>query len=123
MVAEALRDRWANRLRAIHFASFVADLSVSFAAARMGLVIEATGGGFKNKILDYVFGRLPVAALAPALNGIDDAIRAYFFVERHLKALVASVCDLIDDTDRLNGMQEAAYQAAQDALIGQRTAR
>src|SRR5262249_22284824 len=60
------------------FRGFVADLNREFQEARLALVPEETGGGFKLKTLDYIFGRVPVAAIASALNGIPDRLKAQF---------------------------------------------
>jgi hypothetical protein len=112
-VSKELVERWQGRLHATKFRGFVDDLQTCFDQARMGLVIEATGGGFKHKTLDYLFGRLPVAALAPALSGIDGKVREHFIVEHEVGSLIKSIiCGAIDDLDRLNAMQRDAFTAA-----------
>ncbi|WP_428491969.1 glycosyltransferase [Rhodopila sp.] len=113
-VAGQLMRQWTPHLKAIHFEGFVPDLFGCFDQARMGLVIETTGGGFKLKTLDYIFGRLPVAALAHALAGIPAKVQQHFLVQNTLDALVRDVCRYIDDYDRLNTMQHGAFAAADD---------
>jgi glycosyl transferase family 4 len=112
-IGEELRARWETRLHATRFRGFVTNLERHFAQARMGLVIEGTGGGFKLKTLDYVFGRLPIASLGSALDGIDDDLKAYFIIEQQLDRLVSTICGTIDDLDRLNAMQQGAFDTAQ----------
>ena len=113
-VAAELVRKWTPNLKAIHFKGFVPDLQHCFDHARMGLVIEATGGGFKHKTLDYIFGRLPVAALEQALGGIPADVKEHFVVESRLDGLVRDVCLYIDDFCRLNAMQTGAFIAADD---------
>jgi len=114
VVGRELQERWKNRLRATRFLGFVDDLQSCFDNARMGLVVEATGGGFKFKTLDYVFGRVPVAALTPTLRGLDRDIRAHFIVADELAALVQAIRGTINDIGRLNAMQRGAFLAVRD---------
>src|SRR5205085_3085674 len=46
--------------RAVRLHGFADALAPFMADARMALVPEAIGGGFKLKLLDYVFHRVPV---------------------------------------------------------------
>jgi hypothetical protein len=52
-----------NHFHATRFLGFVADLEPIFSSVRIGIVAERTGGGFKLKTLDYIFNRLPIAAI------------------------------------------------------------
>jgi len=83
-------------------------------AARVALVPERTGGGFKLKVLDYVFSRVPVAALEHSVAGTplvaDDSMMTY---ADHAQ-LAAGVLRAVDDLDRLNALQERAYAACRD---------
>lgn len=106
------RAAWEPRLRATRFVHYVDDLAATLDACRMGLVVEATGGGFKLKVLDYVFTRTPVAALAPSLGGQPAAMVRHFLVRDDAAALAEAVIGAIDDLDRLNAMQDGAYAAA-----------
>lgn len=80
-------------------------------SSRIALVPERTGGGFKLKVLDYVFSRLPVAALEDAVAGMplqsDDSILTY----RDHRDLVEGVLQKMDDLDALNRIQDRAYAA------------
>lgn len=110
---EAFRAAWEGRLRSARFRGFVDDLGAFLDSCRIGLVIEAIGGGFKLKVLDYVMTRTPVAALAPALGGQDPRVVEHFLVRDTADALVEAIVAIIDDVERLNAMQEAAYAAAE----------
>ena len=73
--------------------------------ARIALVPEEIGGGFKLKILDYIFSRVPIAAVETALNGIPVQLQSQFVIESDISTLLATIVAVIDDIDRLNAMQ------------------
>jgi hypothetical protein len=109
---ERWREALTARLRATSFAGWVDNLGTELAQSRLGVVAEPAGGGFKHKSLDYIFNRLAVAALDGSVSGLplgpDDLISAPD--ERQLAARVLAA---MDDFERLNRMQEAAYAACQ----------
>jgi glycosyltransferase involved in cell wall biosynthesis len=105
------RGRWEPRLKAARFMGFVDDLGDFLDGCRMGLVVEAVGGGFKLKVLDYAFTRTPIAALEPALGGQVPELTEHALVCGDATALAQAVAANIDDIDRLNVMQDGAYQA------------
>lgn len=113
-VAEEFRATWTPRLKATRFLGFVDDLAQELAAARLGLVIEAVGGGFKLKILDYLFARIPVAALAGSFEGIPEAATRNIALQPRADALADEAIRLIDDLDALNRMQNACFDAVKD---------
>lgn len=81
--------------------------------ARVGIVAEGIGGGFKLKVLDYVFNRLPVAALAGAVAGTPLARGSSLLEFTNLSSMVDGLIGSIDDFDRLNSLQEAAFAACE----------
>ncbi|WP_439816507.1 glycosyltransferase [Zavarzinia sp. CC-PAN008] len=100
----------------MHFHGFVEDPGPWFESARLGLIAEPSGGGFKLKTLDYLFRRVPVAAMANSLNGVPEAVRAHVVVAPDLPALAQACIAAIDDLPRLNAMQDAAYVEATAAF-------
>src|SRR5262245_5944037 len=98
------------------FRGFVDDLNREFQKARVALVPEETGGGFKLKILDYIFGRVPIAAIESALKGIPERRKPEFLVAEDLSTLVRKIIETIDDTERLNLMQTRAFELAEDVF-------
>ena len=100
------------RCRATHFHGFVADIAPLLAQARMAVVPEPIGGGFKLKLLDYIFGRVPVATVIQAAAGLPPAIRRATLECADLPALVRGIVSRIDRTDELNRMQECAFTYA-----------
>ena len=109
-----LLSRLRSRFPWVAFRGFVDDLSREFRIARIALVPEAIGGGFKLKILDYIFSRVPVAAVDAALNGIPDQLKKHFIVENSIDELLKSIVSAIDDVARLDRMQSRAFEQAED---------
>ena len=96
------------------FRGFVDDLNEEFRNARIALVPEEIGGGFKLKILDYIFSRVPVAAVEAALNGIPDQLKKQFIIESSIGELLTTIVAVVDDIDRLDVMENRAFELAED---------
>jgi polysaccharide biosynthesis protein PslH len=105
-----------NGLRATRLLGFVDDPATVFRTARMGVVPEATGGGFKLKTLDYIFGGLPVAGLTPALEGVPEEVKRHLIVRDDMDGLVEGICEVIGDDARLTRMRDEGYAAARVAF-------
>ena len=114
VIPAPLLARLQSRFPWVVFRGFVDDLSEEFRNARIALVPEAIGGGFKLKILDYIFSRVPVAAVEAALNGIPDQVKRHFIVEGSVDELLKSIVTAIDDIGRLDQMQNRAFELAED---------
>lgn len=109
---EALRAELAPTLSATRLHGFVDDPAPLFDSARMALVPEAIGGGFKLKFLDYLFRRLPVATLADAAAGLPAQLRAAMIQADTLTALTGAIVAAIDGTEQLNALQQRAFVEA-----------
>ena len=107
-LAASLREQ----LRATRLHGFVDDIAPWLAGARLAVVPEELGGGFKLKFLDYVFGRVPVATLDGAAAGLPPALRAAMLRRADLPALVQAIVETIDDGPRLDEMQRQAALVA-----------
>lgn len=103
----------AQSTRATHLHGFVDDINPLFDSARIAVVPEMIGGGFKLKFLDYLFGRMPVATLSHAAAGLPDEVRGAMLCRDDLEGLVAGICELMDDLGRLNDMREVALAKAE----------
>lgn len=113
-VPEGLRLALESKARATQFHGFVPDdaLEQLLAQARMAVVPELIGGGFKLKFLDYLFGRVPIATLAAAAAGVPRALQAHMIVRSDLESLTAAIVADIDRFDVLNRRQELALEMA-----------
>jgi polysaccharide biosynthesis protein PslH len=103
-----------SRFPWVVFRGFVDDLGEEFRSARVALVPEEIGGGFKLKILDYIFSHVPIAAVETALNGIPSQLKSQFVIESNIPTLLATIVAVIDDIDRLNAMQNRAFRLAEN---------
>lgn len=102
--------------RALRLHGFADSLAPFTADARLALVPEAIGGGFKLKLLDYVFHRVPVVSLDAASAGLPPALRERLLHAPDLPGLVDTVLRHIDDLPLLNRLQAEAFDIAQSAF-------
>ena len=112
-VPQALLDELRGTLQATQFHGFVDDIAPYFESARLAVVPEVIGGGFKLKYLDYLFARVPIATIGEAAAGLPHAIRDNMICRDDLKQLVDAIIETMDQTERLNSMQAQAFNAAQ----------
>jgi hypothetical protein len=115
-VPDSFRRAWEARVQATRFYGFVDNLGEFLAARRMGLVIEETGGGFKHKTLDYIFNRVPIAAIRGSMAGLPLTPGLHYFSFESMRELAQGVVAVIDDIERLNSMQHAAYEKCNAAF-------
>jgi glycosyltransferase involved in cell wall biosynthesis len=111
-VPEQIRHEFDGQLKATRFHGFVDDVAAFKSAARLALVPEVIGGGFKLKFLDYIFGRVPVASISAAAAGLPEEVRRHLLLAADLDRLVHTVIEHIDQLDVLQDMQQQALEAA-----------
>ena len=99
-----------KHFRAIRFLGFVEDLEPILRTVRIGIVAERTGGGFKLKTLDYIFNRVPIAALSGGIAGLPLTPGLHYLSFESMHELAQGVVAVIDDVERLNSLQRAAYE-------------
>ena len=87
------------------------DIAPYLDQARIAIVPERSGGGFKLKVLEYVFNRVPVFALAGSFAGVPLRHNDSAMLYADHAALAHGVLEAIDDVDRLNRLQERAWAA------------
>jgi glycosyltransferase involved in cell wall biosynthesis len=115
-IADDFRRRLEQRYGAARFAGYVPEARTLLESARLGIVAEPTGGGFKLKYLDYVFHGLPVATLPGSMVGLPTTVAAAMIVRPDLALLAAAIVEAIDDLPRLNDLQRAAIAEASPAF-------
>ncbi|SDF50253.1 Glycosyl transferases group 1 [Salipiger thiooxidans] len=106
---EGLRSHLRKSYPHAQVLGFVDDLEALFASARMGIIADTTGGGFKLRLLTQVFQRLPIVGLKGAISGLPTPEGEGYLGADSLKQLVSLVCEVIDDTDRLNALHEKVF--------------
>jgi len=93
----------------VRFLGGVPDLRATYPLARLAIVHEPLGGGFKIKSVDYVFSGLPIATTNDSMCGFPpDAIARF----PTLEDLVEGVPLLIRDTERLDRLRLTARDFA-----------
>lgn len=102
-----------SRCTATHFHGFVDDIAQLLGRARIAVVPELIGGGFKLKFLDYIFARVPTATLSQAATGLAPQLQRAMICSGDLPALVDDIVRSIDDIDALNDLQTRAFVAAE----------
>lgn len=109
----AFLERLRSTMLATELTGRVRDVSSFMRQARVALVPERHGGGFKLKVLDYVFGRMPVLAIEGSVAGMPlRQGRSILYFRDHL-ALARGALRIIDDFERLNTLQDSAYTECQ----------
>ncbi len=111
-VPEPLAGELRARLEATTLHGFVDDPAPILAGARLAIVPELIGGGFKLKFLDYLFGRLPVATIAAAAAGMPEPVMRQMVMADTLPELAERIVQVIDDAAALEAMQSRAFAAA-----------
>src|SRR5262249_38699221 len=89
---------------------FVEDLKPILRTVRIGIVAERTGGGFKLKTLDYIFNRVPIAAIKGGIAGLPLMPGMHYLSFESMHELAQGVVAVIDDVEQLNSLQRAAYE-------------
>lgn len=106
----AARYPWAR------FTANVPSVAPYLDKARMGLIPEALGGGFKLKALDYIFRGLPLASVEAALSGVPVDPAGEAIAAPDPAALAEAVAARIDDLAFLNHAATRALEKCRDAF-------
>jgi polysaccharide biosynthesis protein PslH len=105
-----------NHFYATRFLGFVEDVEAIFRSVRIGIVAERTGGGFKLKTLDYIFNRVPIAAIRGSIAGLPLTADRHYLCFESMSELAQGVADAIDDIERLNSLQQTAYEKCKNGF-------
>lgn len=103
-----------GKVAATHFTGAVDSIDKYMDEARIAIVPERSGGGFKLKVLDYIFNRLPILALHGSAAGVPLNENESILLFSNQDELAKGVRRCIDDLDRLNRLQDAAFSACRD---------
>jgi glycosyltransferase involved in cell wall biosynthesis len=106
---EAFLKQLRQRTVATEFTGTVRSIEPFLDQARIAIVPERNGGGFKLKVLEYVFNRVPVFALNGSFAGVPLAHNDSVMLYPDHAALAHGVLEAIDDLALLNRLQERAY--------------
>lgn len=122
-IGDELRRRVLREYPEIRVLGYVEDLDSVASGARVGLIADTVGGGFKLRLLAQVFHRLPIVGLAAAVNGLPTPVGDGYLAAPSLEELVTLVCEVVDDLELLNALQNRAYFDCARAFSWQQRAR
>lgn len=106
---ENLRRQIEETYPAVRVLGFVDDLRALIASARIGIIADTVGGGFKLRLLSHVFERLPIVGLSDAIAGLPTSPGRGYLGAQNMSDLLEMVCAVIDDTETLNALQNQAF--------------
>lgn len=123
-IGDDLRAKVARQYPMVHVLGFAPDLEAVIAQARAGLVVDTVGGGFKIRLLSQVFQRLPIVGLASAISGLPTREGDGYAAAATIEELVDLVCEIIDQPERLDALQQRAFaDCASEFSWAQRAAK
>jgi glycosyltransferase involved in cell wall biosynthesis len=97
----------------VSFKGYVPDLVSYLSDVRLGALCDPIGGGFKLRVLTYAFCRVPIIALPEAIEGSGLRPGEHFIPVASPADISSVIASVIDDFDRLNAMQSAAFAYAE----------
>lgn len=109
-IDESLEDTLTARFPSVKFLGFVDDIEALLASCRASVVADFLGGGFKVRLLTYVFNRVPMFALKGAISGLGVSGPGAFSEFNDLRSLAKGICAKINDLDYLNALQDTAFK-------------
>lgn len=113
---DGLRLRLSTDYPAVRVLGFVDNIEELIASARLGIIADTVGGGFKLRLLSHAFQRLPILGLTGAISGLPTTNGEGFLATDTLEALVDLVCETIDDVEVLNRLQSSAFASCASAF-------
>lgn len=109
-VPETIRERYRHFSPQLTFHGRIDDVTPFLSSARGGLVADLLGGGFKLKVLDYAFQRLPIFGLKQAMAGTTSEQQAAMFLAGSLDRLGETIIQDIDNLEALNRRQNTLFK-------------
>jgi polysaccharide biosynthesis protein PslH len=98
------------------FTGTVDDVRPYLADARIGIMPDDVGGGFKHKNLYYIFAGLPIATIRSQFAGMPVDTDRDVIAADSIEELVHTVVASIDDIPRLDGMRQRCWDACAKAF-------
>jgi len=115
-MSRELQDLLAAQYSDVEIAPSFLSLGDVLGDARVALVVERFGSGFKLKVLDYIFSRVPIVAFSSGMAGAGlEPGKAYSEVP-DVNAALLTTQGLIDDFGALNDLQETAFSVSSNAF-------
>jgi glycosyltransferase involved in cell wall biosynthesis len=109
-VPQHIQERHSSERPYLTFHGRLADPSPVILSSRGGLVPELFGGGFKLKVMDYAFARLPIFGLKEAMAGTTADEQSAMFLANDMSGLAETITGNIDNLEQLNSNQEKVFK-------------
>ncbi len=109
-----LLEKWRHRFPYATIHGRVDAVEPYLQGARLSVVPERTGGGFKHKVLNAVFQRSPVFGIAGSITQVPLEQGRSMRVFPDFPALVQGIIRDIDNLNELNALHTAAYIVCRD---------
>ncbi|SRX80636.1 hypothetical protein [Stanieria cyanosphaera PCC 7437] [Mycolicibacterium parafortuitum] len=117
-----LRDYVVGKYPQVNVMGYVEDLVKLVEGARAGVIADTIGGGFKLRLLSHVFHRLPIIGLTDAIIGLPTPEGKGYLAVPTLSELSKLICEVIDDVDTLDELQNRAFHDCARAFSWQERA-
>lgn len=98
------------------FTGPVEDVKSYIPEARIGVVVDDVGGGFKHKFLYYIFGGVAAAAIRSQISGLPLDPERDIIARGSMDELVSAIVERIDDIKTLDGMRQRCWDACARAF-------
>lgn len=98
-----------TRYPGFNYKGHIDDLGAYLDTVRFGLIPDEIGGGFKHRGLTHAFQRIPMLAVRSAVQGMGLSANEHYVEARDLQDMARMIPLLMPDLDRLNAIQEAAF--------------
>ncbi len=109
-------DEMTARFGCVRFEGPVEALGPFIDQARIGLMPDTLGAGFKMKYLDYIFRGLPVATIRSQVVGLPPGVEEDMIAADTPIALAHAIVEAIDDVERLRTMSVGALDKCRHAF-------
>lgn len=113
---ENFRRAMKERFPKVDFVGRVPEMTPYLVDARMGLIVEEFGGGFKLKTLEYIFHGLPLAGLDHAVESLPLRSPENILLAPDTPSLLESIGRIIDDFEALNRMRRSSLEICREAF-------
>jgi len=113
---EGFRSAMRQRFPGVDFVGRVPGMTPYLLDARMGLIVEEFGGGFKLKTLEYIFHGLPLAGLDHAVESLPLHSPENILLKPDTHSLLEAISWIIDDYEALNRMRRTSLEICREAF-------
>lgn len=109
---QKLRLRWPQ----VEFSGYVDDVTSILRNVKIGIVAERAGGGFKLKVLQYIFSGLPIFALRQGVLGTNLSHRDNAMIYDDLNSLCLGIENNISNSKLLRNLASSAIESNKSSI-------